>query len=61
MLAPCKRHLYRATLSIVLAISVFALLVGATNAQSPDPGPAVPQSPAYDEEEAQVAGPYYGK
>ena len=50
---PCNLHVSRATLSIVSALAVFVLWAGVAYAQSPDPGPAAPQIPAYDEEEAQ--------
>ena len=51
--ASFKFHFPRATLPIVLAISVFVLWVGVSYAQSPDAGSTDPRIPAYDEEEAQ--------
>jgi len=50
---PCNLHWSRATLSIVLALSVFVLWAGLAQAQSPDFGPKPPQIPAYLEKEAQ--------
>jgi len=50
---PCKFQLSRATLTIILAMTVFVLWVGVAYAQNPDPGSTAPQISAYDEEEAQ--------
>ncbi len=50
---PCKSLFSRATLGVVLSLSVFVIWAGVAHGQSSDPGSTPPQILAYDEEEAQ--------